>query len=524
MFASRALKRNSVINYDMLYRYVFSSTTQSGYTVYEDWTELAGIMDDVSSDFESRSQGILSDDLSNYGFTLHPILRQYPSNSLWKVEDSIALNPYIELGELTALNGQVTPEYDTLDGDWDVHFTVEYVLGFEDGTAVSAKGITDVMNVSMGDDYSLDDAITAVTYKSDYGTVTPSSMQEYGDIEYIEFIGYGIIDGDERIYGEPIYEKNTLDVIAARGTYPHRYERVTEVNPGARVYISDIVTEEYIVCSNAHGASKTNITIYPNYSPIFTVYCDEPGMGEMVNYTIRYDITGNTHSEENVIIQVKVGNRVIDTVNFKTYGTTQMTYTSSYRIKYSDELDGEEYQIVAYMSNSNAPYTVTVPTGATGYLEDGSSINAVIVLNDKPVEAVYNVTIFPMVERTYNHPDSNYYHWAWGVRDRTTGYPIPGGGENSFIEDYDYEQYGSSLTIQLTQGHELEFFFDNESSEVNYDTVDLYATNSVDKMRGATQIGNFVDLSGMHYTFDISDFSDPNDLAIIVKFNFIENE
>jgi hypothetical protein len=194
-------------------------------------------------------------------------------------------------------------------------------------------------------------------------------------------------------------------------------------------------------------------------------------------------------------------------------------------MSYSDELDGEEYQIVAYLSNSNAPYSVTVPTGATGYLEDGSSINAVIVLNDKPVEAVYNVTIFPMVERTYHHAtDSQYYYWAWGVRDVETGLYIPGGTDGAFIDNYDAEQYGTSITIQLTQGHQLEFYFDGYGSDINYDTVSLYASNSVDKLRGAVEIGNFIDLTRLLYTFDISDFSDPNDLAIIVKFNFIENE
>ena len=513
MFANNSLRYNSVINYDMLYKYVFSSTTGYGYSVYEDIQ--MDMFGKIGND--SIKSVVKSNVLSGYGFTMHTGYNGYPTNSAMRVGNSIALNPYISLLEIVNNHCSATATNGALEEGYDVRLTASYVLTFSDGTEIYASAVTNEIVCEEGDSVSF--SVDYVTYKDDNGaeyTFDEIIDLDLGDIESIKFIGYGKIDNDDRV-GLITYGKDTFTVKFWRGE-GYLYSESVELHEGEEVVINDVFTPEFVVRSNAQGASKTNAFVEPNFDLTVDIWVGSTEMmTNTINYTIIYDISGDTHDENTVVISVNSPTGMI-------YGGThiltpqgiQMRYTGTYSFSTSASYSGAAYNVATYFSPVSPGYSVRVTSGGSGNLQPNGVINVVVTVTYAPA-VVYDIKVIATTDYTYGKP-----YWAFGMRGGDGVNRL--GGESAFTPNVQYrQQYSVPFASTAHQGEELSFYFDNYSTDyAYYDSVALLATDSQNLENGAHSIGDFVDMTADNYTFDINDFPDPSDPVILVWYNFYD--
>lgn len=278
MFANGSLIENSVINLDMLYKYVFSSYTSSygisstAYTPYSPAlkTEINNaVYTDEIYQVPNRAGGLLE------GFTWHPgddaaMDTEYDdptsNNGEYagiKVQDSIALNPYILFGGIMVGGSISTPV------NVNVTSTTIYTITFEDESMVFAY-INVEMSVGAEEDYSIPESATiSITFSDGY---TMEDVKAMGEVRTI-----GLYDRTIDV-DTPGYACRTLDLAEEYGRFCLKrgsliWNRIVE-DEVTDFDISDWVSETDIVNTNFSGMSQYNIEACIYEYPTYEVYLD----------------------------------------------------------------------------------------------------------------------------------------------------------------------------------------------------------------------------------------------------------
>jgi len=278
MFANSSLIENSVINLDMLYKYVFSSYTPSygisstAYTPYSPAlrTEINNaVYTDEIYQVPNREGGLLE------GFTWHPgddtaMDTEYDdptsNNGEYagiKVQDSIALNPYILFGGVEIKGGVETPV--------PIHIsaTTTYTITFTGGSSVDVY-IYLGMNPWPDEDYSIaQDATSSITFSDDY---TMEQVKAMGEVDSIS-LADRTIEVDQ-----PDYACTVRGVAEEYGRFCLKrgsliWKKIIE-DEVSDFYVDDWVSPTDIVNTNFSGMSQYNIEACIYEETSYYVYLD----------------------------------------------------------------------------------------------------------------------------------------------------------------------------------------------------------------------------------------------------------
>ena len=443
MFANSSLIENSVINLDMLYKYVFSSITpgysisSTAYTPYSEAlkTEInnAVYTTDEMYQVPNREGGLLE------GFTWHPgddtaMDTEYDdptsNNGEYagiKVQDSIALNPYILFGGIMVGGSISTPV------NVNVTSTTIYTITFEDDSTVFAY-ISVEMSVGAEEDYSIPESATInITFSDDY---TMEDVKAMGEVRTISLYDR-TIDVDT-----PGYACRTLDLAEEYGRFCLKrgsliWNRIVE-DEVTDFYISDWVSETDIVNTNFSGMSQYNIEACIYEYPTYEVYLDV--IPTAMTWTDRIEtIDGSTAETASSFTAILYGNNNVAKVN--------RSETLSV-----GENDVQSYGQFDKLSDDEVPYTVEWSRNSGPYYLMTSSVtmNGNNVVSAAKVGLEYELILFTYsttAPSLYSHHTIYVTNSRTNERVRLEGDFINNYGPQSAITFVD----GDILYIQTTQ-------------------------------------------------------------------------
>lgn len=438
MFANSSLIENSVINLDMLYKYVFSSFTpgysisSTAYTPYSEAlkTEInnAVYTTDEMYQVPNREGGLLE------GFTWHPgddaaMDTEYDdptsNNGEYagiKVQDSIALNPYILFGGIMVGGSVSTPV------NVNISSTTIYTITFEDDSTVFAY-INVEMSVGAEEDYSVPESATIrVTFSDDY---TMEDVKAMGEVRTI-----GLYDRTIDV-DTPGYACRTLDLAEEYGRFCLKrgsliWDRIVE-DEVTDFDISDWVSETDIVNTNFSGMSQYNIEACIYEETSYDVYLDV--IPTAITWTDRIVTIDNSNavsaSTFDVVLYGNHGGPKSTTAHGITVGSISNTVSNQF-----DKTSDSEIPYTVEWSRRNGPYYLM-----TSSVTFDSNNN--IVTSIAQVGLEYDLILF-----TYSTtPPSDSQHVIF-VKNNRTNQSVR--LEGSFVNNY-----GPQATIKFVDGDTL---------------------------------------------------------------------
>lgn len=457
MFANSSLKEHSVINLDMIYKYILSSITtfdaiQTALGPYDSSLEDA-IMEGLNNDGiyacpnrYDTSTGEGRNWLN--GFTWHPG-GDAPMDGRYgrgdsegekagiMVEDSIALNPYINYGGMV-LGGQITTTVYTRPT-----IDIYYHLEFKSGGQVTVRISYDGDSIEPNETYILSDGDFSVRYTSGSTTLSESQVISLGEIDTIEY-GHRTISAGASGYSISYNEIDEGAVCLKRGNLKWKEQTGIE-----SISYDDYVVEKDIVDSNFSGASTYNIGICICEKKNYEIYGSAPSTSMTFVYVVKMYDNSIIQSGATVGVELRDTNDDLKvsairlpfiggqytyrsgSTTFNKNSESETPYTGSWRV-----INGADYYIYSQTTTIQGN-TVT----STGYL--------------KPVEHVsgeYSVTLFTFTKRTY----SNTHYVVFVTNDRSG---VTKRLEGNFTDDSSSDQWGydSKTTIMVKDGDTLTF-------------------------------------------------------------------
>ena len=438
MFANSSLIENSVINLDMLYKYVFSSYTPSygisstAYTPYSPAlrTEINNaVYTDEIYQVPNREGGLLE------GFTWHPgddtaMDTEYDdptsNNGEYagiKVQDSIALNPYILFGGVEIKGGVETPV--------PIHIsaTTTYTITFTDESSVDVYIYLE-MSTGPDEDYSVLDGTIKIFFSDGYNMEQVKAMGEVYSISLadrtidVDQPGYACtIRGVAEEYGRFCLKRGSLI-----------WRKIIE-DEVSDFYVDDWVSETDIVNTNFSGMSQYNIEACIYEETSYYVYLDVIPTAMTWTDTIKTIDNSNAVSASE-FTAILYGNNGFAKVN-RTDETLSVgeNSTTSYG-DFSKTSDNEIPYTVEWSRNSGPYYLMTSSVTMNG--------NNVVSVAEVGLE--YDLILFTYSD--YQFGVLNSYHTI-NVKNKRTNQEVSLLG--SFVNNY-----GPQATIKFVDGDTLE--------------------------------------------------------------------
>lgn len=509
MLANTNLKIYSVINYDMLYKYVFSSTTVCGYTPYDRiYDRIDSRVTAGGSILPEMYQVVDYGFLENDEFEFHNY--DYPSSAGVKVIDSIALNPDINDYGGCYMSGSVTPSEYAIGSNEEIYIESRYRLRFFDALVYLFIN-SNYLNGEEGEPITLTKrSATYIVIGSDDGpngtfTETTFNKTAYGKLEDITFSGRSVMNTN-RVNSSG----GTTDVggiCAERGGFLWKF---SDADLNEAYWTEDeheFIYESDIVYSNAKGYSQYNIRPCVFDSPSLTLNMKPRNISKTWKWEIAYSGFTGSNAAESYKIMLKNGSVELDRVTVATNSST----------KYYSGLTSVLVSETATTLNSTWSVVTSNEYGRAIRTEvDGSHITTSLIV--RPTN-YYDVRFQAF---TYDAEDAINTSYAYSACLDTVTETLIGNDEDSF-ESIEALQKGRMFHQTLANGQGLIFKVDSATmancDEVWVETA-VYSAGQVGLHPGH-EIKRYFDSYGRaSFEFNIDEFYDSGGPSYAVVFKF----